>query len=87
MVTELAQPFDMSLPAISKHLRILERSGLLTQEKDGRIRRCRLEPEPLQEAASWIDQYSHFWESQFDALADYLARVQEGDEQEESAGS
>lgn len=77
MVTALAEPFEMSLPAVSKHLRILERAGLLAQEKDGRIRRCQLLADPLQEANEWIERYSQFWESQFDSLAVYLAQIQE----------
>jgi len=74
-VTELAEPFNVSLPAISKHLRVLERAGLLIQEKDGRVRRCRLVAEPLKEAAAWIVRYQKFWEAQFDALADYLKKT------------
>lgn len=76
-VTTLAEPFDMSLPAVSKHLRVLERAGLLVQEKNGRIRRCHLNAEPLKAADAWIAQYRHFWESQFDSLASYLARIQD----------
>lgn len=71
-VGELAEPFDMSLPAISKHLRVLERAGLLIREKDGRIRRCHLNPEPLKEAAEWINHYRQFWEEQFDQLSAFL---------------
>ena len=71
-VTELAEPFDVSLPAISKHLRVLERARLLTREKDGRVRRCRLAAEPMEEAAKWIALYRRFWEERFDALAEYL---------------
>jgi DNA-binding transcriptional ArsR family regulator len=71
-VGELAEPFDMSLPAISKHIRVLERAGLLIQEKDGRIRRCHLNPEPLKEAAEWINHYRQFWEEQFDQLSAFL---------------
>ncbi len=71
-VGELAEPFDMSLPAVSKHLRVLERAGLLRQEKDGRVRRCRLEPEPLRQAHDWIAHYQRFWTRQLDALADFL---------------
>lgn len=82
MVTTLAEPFEMSLPAVSKHLRILERAGLLAQEKDGRIRRCQLVAEPLQEANEWIERYSQFWEGQFDSLADYLVQVQEIDDED-----
>lgn len=74
-VTELAEPFAMSLPAISKHLRVLEHAGLLVQEKDGRIRRCQLVAEPMQNAAAWLNHYCQFWETQFDALADFLART------------
>ncbi len=71
-VTELAEPFNISLPAISKHLRVLEKAGLLIQEKDGRIRRCHLAAAPLKQAAVWIARYREFWEEQFEALADYL---------------
>ena len=71
-VTELAAPFDISLPAISKHLGILENAGLITREKEGRINRCRLLAEPMQEAAAWIDNYRTFWEQQFNALEKYL---------------
>src|SRR5580765_5190965 len=72
MVTELAGPFAMSLPAISKHLRVLESAGLLDREIDGRIHRCRLAAEPMKHAAAWIAQYRAFWETQFDALGKYL---------------
>jgi len=73
MVTELAEPFPMSLPAISKHLRVLESAGLLRREIDGRVHRCRLAAEPMKDAAAWIAQYRAFWETQFDALEKYLA--------------
>jgi len=76
-VTELAQPFDVSLPAISKHLRVLERAGLVRQEKEGRIRRCRLFAEPLHGANDWLENYRRFWEERFqrlDALLDELKR-------------
>jgi len=72
MVTELAAPFAMSLPAISKHLRVLESAGLLHREIDGRIHRCQLAAAPMKNAAAWIAQYRSFWESQFDALEKYL---------------
>jgi DNA-binding transcriptional ArsR family regulator len=71
-VTELAEPFEMSLPAVSKHLTVLEGAGLLTREKDGRVRHCRLVAEPMQEALEWIARYGSFWESQFDSLGEYL---------------
>ena len=71
-VTALAAPFRISLPAISKHLGVLERAGLLRREKHGRVHRCRLAAEPMKDAAAWIEQYRRFWEGQFDALARYL---------------
>ena len=77
MVTVLAEPFDISLPAVSKHLRVLERAGLLAQDRDGRIRRCQLVAEPLQAAADWIYHYSHYWEIQLDSLAAYLDGIQD----------
>jgi DNA-binding transcriptional ArsR family regulator len=80
-VTELAQPFDMSLPAVSKHLKYLERAGLLVREVDGRVHHCRLRPDPLQQAALWMNRYRHFWEGQFEALAQYLEEtILESDE-------
>lgn len=71
-VTELSEPFDVSAPAISKHLRVLERAGLLTREREGRIRRCHLVAGPLREAEEWVQQYRQFWEARLDQLADYL---------------
>lgn len=80
-VTELADPFDISLPAISKHLRVLEAAGLLARERDGRVHRCCLVAEPLREAAGWIGGYHRFWEKQFDALARYLDESKKGEAQ------
>lgn len=71
-VGDLAEPFDVSLPAISKHLRVLERAGMLTQQRDGRVRRCRLDPKPIGEAAQWIEYHRRFWASRLDALARFL---------------
>ncbi len=71
-VTELARPFAMSLPAISKHLRVLEKAGLIRRQKDGRVHRVSLEAQPMQEASAWIAHYQKFWEGQFDALAQFL---------------
>jgi DNA-binding transcriptional ArsR family regulator len=71
-VTELAKPFAISLPAISKHLRVLENAGLLARSREGRIHRCRLAPEPLASAAEWIAHYRRFWDTQLDALERYL---------------
>jgi DNA-binding transcriptional ArsR family regulator len=75
-VGDLARPHHMSLPAISKHLRVLETAGLVRKQKDGRVIRCSLAPDPLKGAAHWIEQYRRFWEAQLDALADYLDDVQ-----------
>lgn len=71
-VTQLAEPFSMSLPAVSKHLRILENAGLLSRKKEGRIYRCHLEAKPMKEAADWITKYKVFWEDKFNALEKYL---------------
>ena len=73
-VSDLYQPFRrrMTLPAVSKHLRVLERAGLLRQERDGRVRRCHLEPEPLKKANAWVERYRVFWSGQLDALAEFL---------------
>ncbi|GEM_PF-461762 len=78
-ITELAAPFNMSLPALTKHLRVLELAGLVAREKHGRINLCRLVAAPMQDAAAWIGRYRIFWEKQFDALATYL---QESDKEE-----
>lgn len=72
-VSELAAPFDVSLPAISKHLSVLERAGLITREREGRVRRCHLEREPLADALEWIAAYGRFWELSFDSLERLLA--------------
>jgi DNA-binding transcriptional ArsR family regulator len=74
MVTELAEPFAMSLPAISKHLKVLERAGLVIRAVDGRVHRCSLAPEPLHKAEQWIDRYRPFWEDTLGALARYVER-------------
>jgi len=76
-VGELAAPFAMSLPAISKHLRVLERARLITRVKDGRVRRCRLEALPMKAASQWIERHRRFWEQQLDSLEDYLSSTQE----------
>lgn len=74
-VGELAEPFEMSWPAVSKHLRILERAGLVEQVREGTNRRCRLAAEPLQSAQRWIAQYTTFWEGKLDSLESYIART------------
>ena len=75
-VGQLAQPFDMTLPAISKHLRVLERAGLISQGRDAQWRPCRLEAKPLKHASEWIENYREYWEQSFDKLDAYLDRVQ-----------
>ena len=76
VVTEIAEPFEISLPAISKHLGVLEKAGLITRHKDGRIRRCQLNTAPLETAADWIKFYSHFWETRFDSLERFIENKQ-----------
>ena len=73
-VSELAKPYRMSLPAVMKHLRVLEHAGLVSQEKTGRVRRCRLAGESMRQAADWLARYRAFWETQFNALDRYLAQ-------------
>ena len=80
-VTELAAPFAMSLPAISKHLKVLERAGLITRGRSAQWRPCRLEGAPLGAAAGWLSDYRQFWEDGFDRLADHLRRIQKGPDQ------
>jgi len=75
-VTELARPHRMSLPAVMKHLRVLQRAGIVTQRKSGRTRRCRLAARPLQKAEAWLSQYRAFWDTQFNALDRHLAQRQ-----------
>lgn len=75
-VTELAEPFEMSMPAVSKHLRVLERAGLITRTREAQWRPCKLKADPLREAAGWLDEYRQFWEQSFDRLDEYLQRLQ-----------
>lgn len=75
-VTELAAPFEMSLPAVSKHLKVLERAGLITRGHEAQWRPCRLAAGPLKEAADWLEHYRRFWEQSFDRLGDYLQALQ-----------
>jgi DNA-binding transcriptional ArsR family regulator len=74
-VTQLAEPFDMSLPAISKHLKVLERAGLIARARDAQWRPCRLEARPLKDVADWVDHYRKFWMESFDRLDDYLQEL------------
>jgi DNA-binding transcriptional ArsR family regulator len=75
-VKELAKPFDMSLPAISKHLKVLERSGLIARSREAQWRPCRLKAKPLKGAVDWLERYRQFWEHSFDRLDDYLKELQ-----------
>jgi DNA-binding transcriptional ArsR family regulator len=74
-VTELAEPFDMSLPAVSKHLRVLERAGLIARGREAQWRPCRLEPAPLKEVAEWAERYRAIWEQRLDRLDTYLQHL------------
>lgn len=76
-VKKLAQPFDMSLPAVSKHLKVLERAGLIARSRSAQWRPCRLHAAPLKDAADWVEQYRQFWEESFDRLDEYLQRIQQ----------
>ena len=75
-VTELAAPFAMSLPAVSKHLKVLERAGLISRGRRAQWRPCRLEPEPLKEASDWLQEYRRLWEERLDRLDEYLQTLQ-----------
>ena len=75
-VTELAEPFDLSLPAISKHLKVLERAGLIVQRREAQWRPCRLEPAPLKNVDDWLERYRRFYEASFDSLDEYLQTIQ-----------
>jgi len=74
-VTELAEPFGISLPAVSKHLKVLEKAKLITRHKDGRVHRFTVNPAPIVSAKSWIEHYQRFWEQQLDALGSYLEQT------------
>ena len=75
-VTELAEPFEMSLPAVSKHLKVLERTGLIARGRDAQWRPCRLEAGPLRDVSDWVEHYRRFWEQSFDRLDVYLKQLQ-----------
>ena len=75
-VTELAEPFAMSLPGVSKHLKVLEHAGLITRGREAQWRPCRLDAGPLKDAAGWLEHYHRFWEQSFDRLGDYLDELQ-----------
>jgi DNA-binding transcriptional ArsR family regulator len=79
-VTALAEPFAMSLPAVSKHLKVLQRAGLIERGREAQWRPCRLHVGPLKEVSDWLDYYRRIWEESFDRLDDYLRELQSGDE-------
>lgn len=81
-VTDLARPFDMSLPAVSKHLKVLQHAKLIERGRSAQWRPCRLAPEPLKEVSGWLEQYRRFWEDSLDRLDQYLSAIQNGKEQE-----
>ena len=85
-VNELAKPFDMSLPAVSKHLKVLERAGLIAKGRDRQWRPCRLRAGPLKDVADWVEHYRHFWEESFDRLDDYLKGLQGKEQDHERKG-
>ena len=74
-VNELAEPFDMSLPAISKHIKVLERAGLIVQGQKAQYRPCTIDGTPLKEVSSWTEQYRHIWEARFDQMDDYINQL------------
>src|SRR5579859_6696188 len=74
-VTQLAEPFPMSMPAISKHLKVLERAGLIARGREAQWRPCRLQAGPLQDVAGWVEHYRRFWEESFDRLDDYIEKL------------
>ncbi|MBV8904088.1 MAG: helix-turn-helix transcriptional regulator [Acidobacteriia bacterium] len=86
-VTELTKPFGMSMPAVSKHLKVLERAGLITRGREAQSRPCRLEAGPLKEAASWIEEYRGFWEERLDRLDAYLRKIETGKAKSKTKGS
>jgi DNA-binding transcriptional ArsR family regulator len=80
-VNELAEPFEMSLPAVSKHLKVLERAGLITRGRNAQWRPCRLEADPLRDVSDWLQDYRRFWDESYQRLDDYLAKLTEEREQ------
>ncbi|MGQ3040945.1 MAG: ArsR/SmtB family transcription factor [Brevundimonas sp.] len=79
-VNELAEPFEMSLPAVSKHLKVLEKAGLISRSKEAQWRPAKLEPMAMKGMAEWLEHYRRYWEKSFDRLEDYLRKVQKGND-------
>lgn len=86
-VTELAEPFEMSLPAVSKHLKVLERAGLIARTREAQWRPCQLEARPLRDAAEWIEHYRRFWSESFDRLDRYLDKLKEQEKEKTHGGN
>lgn len=84
-VTELAQPFEISMPAISKHLKVLERAGLIARARDAQWRPCRLDAGPLKEVADWVEHYRKFWDESFDRLDEYLRGLKKMEKEKKHA--
>lgn len=82
-VTELAEPFDMSMPAISKHLKVLEQAGLIARGREAQWRPCRLEAGPLKDIAHWVEHYRRFWDQSFDRLDEYLHKLKSKEKKHE----
>lgn len=78
-VSELCEPFEISMPAVSRHLKVLERAGLIARGREAQWRPCRLDAAPLQGVASWVEHYRHFWDKSFDRMDRYIAELQRGD--------
>ncbi|CAN5288083.1 metalloregulator ArsR/SmtB family transcription factor [soil metagenome] len=83
-VSDLAEPFDMTMPAITKHLKVLEKANLIERSREAQFRPCRLHPEPLKDIDEWISEYRKFWEASFDRLEDYLKQLQAKDKNDEN---
>jgi DNA-binding transcriptional ArsR family regulator len=81
-VGELAEPFAMSLPAVSKHLKVLERTGLIARRRKAQWRPCRIEARPLKDATQWLEHYRRFWDESFDRLDEYLGELQSGEQKD-----
>jgi DNA-binding transcriptional ArsR family regulator len=79
-VNELAEPFEMSLPAVSKHLKVLEKAGLITRSRSAQWRPCKLDAGPLEEVWGWVEAYRRFWEASFDRMDEYLKEIQKGND-------
>ncbi|WP_299727140.1 metalloregulator ArsR/SmtB family transcription factor [uncultured Tateyamaria sp.] len=79
-VNALAEPFDMSLPAVSKHIRVLENAGLISRERDAQFRLCKLETQPIREISGWTEQYRPIWDARFDVMDTLLNEIKENDQ-------